>query len=153
MAARTARPARLQCMAVARPTPRHQKAQEASPISPTMALAGMAFFAPYLADIDSALAAGGEYGILEGRTIALIHPAVMGSLFAGSVYAGYLGLQWRRTRTIGDDIKALKAQAPKVPVAAGDAPAAPAPPSALDQQIAGLEKVRGAMKATVVVAF
>jgi hypothetical protein len=84
-------------------------------------------------------AAGGEFGILEGRTAALIHPAVMGGLFVASVYAGYLGWQWRRTRTIGDDIKALKAQLPK-PAAEGE----PAPASPLTAQIAGLEKVRAA---------
>jgi hypothetical protein len=62
----------------------------------------------------------------------------MGGLFVASVYAGYLGWQWRRTRTIGDDIKALKAQLPK-PAAEGE----PAPASPLTAQIAGLEKVRG----------
>jgi hypothetical protein len=62
----------------------------------------------------------------------------MGSLFAATGWAGWLGWQWRRTRTIGDDIKALKAQLPK-PAADGEAPAAPA---ALTAQISGLEKVR-----------
>jgi hypothetical protein len=42
-----------------------------------------------------ALAKGGELGILEGRTLALIHPAVMGSLFAYTCYAGWLGWQVR----------------------------------------------------------
>lgn len=36
--------------------------------------------------------------ILKGRIFSLIHPVVMGGLFAGSVYAGWLGFQWRRTR-------------------------------------------------------
>lgn len=62
----------------------------------------------------------------------------MGILFAATGWAGWLGWQWRRTRTIGDDIKALKAQLPK-PAADGEAPAAPA---ALTAQISGLEKVR-----------
>jgi hypothetical protein len=60
----------------------------------------------------------------------------MGGLFVASVYAGYLGWQWRRTRTIGDDIKGLKAQLPK-PAAEGEA----APASPLTAQIADLEKV------------
>jgi hypothetical protein len=98
--------------------------------------------APFLLQVQNALAVDGAFGILEGRTAALIHPIVMGSLFLATGYAGYLGWQWRRTRTIGEDIKALKAQLPKVAVAAGEA-AAPAPPSPLDGQIAALEKVRG----------
>lgn len=81
-------------------------------------------------------AAGGEFGILEGRTAALIHPAVMGGLFVASVYAGWLGWQYRRSRTLVDDIKALKAQLPK-PAAEGE----PAPASPLTAQIAELEKV------------
>lgn len=32
---------------------------------------------------EPAQAAGGAYGILEGRTAALVHPAVMGTLFVG----------------------------------------------------------------------
>jgi hypothetical protein len=64
---------------------------------------------------QEALAAGGAYGILEGRTGALVHPAMMGFLFAASGYAGYLGFQWRRVRTIPEEVAALKAQMPKVP--------------------------------------
>lgn len=62
----------------------------------------------------------------------------MGVLFAATGWAGWLGWQWRRTRTIGDDIKALKAQLPKPAAGETEAPAAPA---ALTQQIAALEKV------------
>lgn len=40
-------------------------------------------------------AKGGELGILEGRTAALIHPATMGFLLVASLYAGYLGLKVR----------------------------------------------------------
>ena len=47
---------------------------------------------------QDALAANGEYGLLEGRTFALLHPAVMGGLFAFSLYAGYLGYQWKQVR-------------------------------------------------------
>jgi hypothetical protein len=99
--------------------------------------------APFTADIEAALAKDGEYGILEGKSVALLHPIIMLGLFGASVYAAYLGWQWRRTRTIGEEIRALKAQKPKVAVAAGgdSAPAAPEP-SPLDAQIAGLEKER-----------
>jgi len=97
--------------------------------------------APFLLEVQSAMAAGGEFGILEGRSAALLHPLVMGILFVATGYAGYLGWQWRRTRTIGEEIKALKAQVPKVAVSAGGEEA-PAPPSPLDGQIKALEKDR-----------
>jgi hypothetical protein len=90
------------------------------------------------------MAAGGELGILEGRSIALLHPLVMGILFLATGYAGYLGWQWRRVRTVGDEIKALKAQLPKVAVTAGGEGSA-APPSPLDGQIKALEKVSYAL--------
>lgn len=61
----------------------------------------------------------------------------MGILFGATGYAGYLGWQWRRTRTIGDDIKALKAMLPKPAAGETEAPAAPA---ALTQQITALEQ-------------
>jgi hypothetical protein len=110
----------------------------------TAGLAGAALLAPYVLEVGSALAAGGDFGLLEGRTFALIHPLVMGMLFAYTGYAGYLGWQWRRTRELGEEVKALKASAPKVAVAAAGADAAAAPPTAptaLDNQIAALEKV------------
>lgn len=80
-------------------------------------------------------AAGGEFGLLEGRTAALVHPAMMFFLFGASAYAGYLGLQWRRTRDLAGEIKALKEQLP-APDADGKRPASP-----LDSQIAALEQV------------
>ncbi|XP_020571963.1 uncharacterized protein LOC110018846 [Phalaenopsis equestris] len=64
-----------------------------------------------------ALAVGGEFGILEGRTFALIHPLVMGGLFFYTVWTGYLGWQWRRIRTIQEEINELKKQV-KSPVPA-----------------------------------
>ncbi|CAN8253968.1 unnamed protein product [Cochlearia groenlandica] len=65
---------------------------------------------PFFIDPQGAVAAGGEYGILEGRTFALIHPTVMGGLFAYTLWAGYLGWQWRRVRTLQSDINELKKQ-------------------------------------------
>ena len=57
---------------------------------------------------------GGAYGIFEGRTASLLHPLTMASLFLVSLYSGYLGLQWRTLRTIGDDIKQLNSQLPSL---------------------------------------
>ncbi|CAL5024350.1 unnamed protein product [Urochloa decumbens] len=80
-----------------------------------------------------ALAAGGEFGILEGRSFALVHPLVMGGLFAYTLWAGYLGWQWRRVRTIQDEINDLKKQlkpaaTPAAVAAGGDASSSSAPP-------------------------
>ncbi|KAJ1277622.1 hypothetical protein BS78_04G017500 [Paspalum vaginatum] len=92
-----------------------------------------------LAAPPDALAAGGEFGIFEGRSVALLHPLVMGGLFAYTLWAGYLGWQWRRVRTIQDDINELKKQlkpaAAATPAAVGAASsssgdaAASAPPA------------------------
>ena len=60
-----------------------------------------------------AFAKGGELGILEGRTIALLHPAAMFALLALTGYLGYSGWQWRRVRTVGDEISELKKQVKK----------------------------------------
>lgn len=65
---------------------------------------------------QDALAVGGEFGIFEGRTFALIHPIVLGGLFFYTLYAGYLGWQWRRVRTIQNEINELKKQIKPAPV-------------------------------------
>lgn len=100
-----------------------------------------ALMAPLLLDTSAALAINREYGIVEGQIFSLIHPAIMFFLFGSSVYAGYLGFQWRRTRELAEEIKGLKTQ--KAPAAVGpDGQPISAPPSPLDQQISELEKVR-----------
>jgi len=46
----------------------------------------------YETDVEQdAYAAGGEYGILEGRILSLLHPVVMLILFFATGYAGFLG--------------------------------------------------------------
>ncbi|URD73993.1 hypothetical protein MUK42_08962 [Musa troglodytarum] len=89
-----------------------------------------------------ALAVDGEFGLLEGRTFALVHPVVMGGLFFYTLWAGYLGWQWRRVRTIQNEINELKQAAPTAPmtVAAGSdseasPPASPSPAEAKIQQL------------------
>ncbi len=62
--------------------------------------------------MQDALALDGQFGILEGRIFALIHPIAMGTLLLATGWAGYLGWQWRRVRTIQDEINALKKQVP-----------------------------------------
>jgi len=53
-----------------------------------------------------------DWGIFEGRTGSLLHPLTMGSLLLYSIYTALLGFQWRRQRTIGDEIKALQKSLP-----------------------------------------
>uniref|UniRef100_A0ACD5Z9P4 Uncharacterized protein n=1 Tax=Avena sativa TaxID=4498 RepID=A0ACD5Z9P4_AVESA len=81
-----------------------------------------------------ALAVGGELGIIEGTSVALLHPIIMGGLFAYTLWAGYLGWQWRRVRTVQDEINELKKQlkpaAAAVAVGAGDSASPPPPPAA-----------------------
>ncbi|XP_073109459.1 uncharacterized protein [Elaeis guineensis] len=100
---------------------------------------------------QDALAVGGEFGILEGRTLSLIHPLVMGGLFFYTLWAGYLGWQWRRVRTIQDEINELKKQV-KAPaqaaaaVAAGadgarEAPLPPPPPAAVSPVEAKIQQL------------
>ncbi|GAX84349.1 hypothetical protein CEUSTIGMA_g11771.t1 [Chlamydomonas eustigma] len=73
-----------------------------------LVVASSSLLSPLIFHAQSAMAASGEYGILEGRTVALIHPAVMFGLLASSLYSAYLGWQWRRTREIGEEIRELR---------------------------------------------
>ena len=50
----------------------------------------------------------------------------MAFLFTASGFTGYLGWQWRRVRTIPDEVAALKATLPKAPAAGARARATPA---------------------------
>mmetsp|Transcript_443 Transcript_443/g.871 ORF Transcript_443/g.871 Transcript_443/m.871 type:complete len:294 (+) Transcript_443:71-952(+) len=62
----------------------------------------------------AASAAGPDWGIFEGRTLSLLHPAMMAGMLAFSVSTGLLGFQWRRQRTMGDEISALKKTLPNL---------------------------------------
>eukprot|EP00798_Chlamydomonas_sp_ICE-L_P003326 gene3326-13357_t len=124
------------CQAVNKPVVKSVKVEDAADAASPLrsaSMAAFAFAAPMLMSVNDAMAAGGELGILEGRTAALIHPAVMGSLFVSSLYAGYLGWQWRRTRTVGDEIRELKKTLPAV----GEDGVRP--PSPVDSQITAKE--------------
>ncbi|KAK1438075.1 hypothetical protein QVD17_03878 [Tagetes erecta] len=105
-------------------------------------VAAAAVTLPFLLKPQDAFAAGGEFGILEGRSLALVHPIVMGGLFVYTLYAGYLGWQWRRVRTLQDEINELKKK-DKAPVAVTvPEGAAPAPPSPVQLQIQRLTEER-----------
>lgn len=89
---------------------------------------------------QNAAAVGGEFGILEGRTFALVHPIVMGSLFFYTLWAGYLGWQWRRVRTVQNEINELKKQVKPTPVTPEGTPVE-APPSPVELKIQQLTEV------------
>ncbi|KAL1329270.1 hypothetical protein HN51_046398 [Arachis hypogaea] len=98
---------------------------------------------------DAALAVDGEFGILEGRTFALIHPIVMISLFFFTLWTGYLGWQWRRVRTIQEEINELKKQVKSTPVTPEGKPVegAEAPSSSVELKIQQLtEERKGLLK-------
>ncbi len=48
--------------------------------------------APFLVDVDPAFAGN---PLLTGKTVSLIHPAMMLFLFSASAYTAWLGFQWR----------------------------------------------------------
>ncbi|XP_021748053.1 uncharacterized protein LOC110713916 [Chenopodium quinoa] len=99
---------------------------------------------PFLLNAQDALAVEGQLGILEGRTAALIHPAVMSGLFVYTLWAGYLGWQWRRIRTIQNEINELKKQVKPVAVTPDGSPTSdnPAPPSPIESKIKQLTEER-----------
>jgi hypothetical protein len=61
---------------------------------------------------EHASAAGPDWGIFEGRTLSLLHPAIMGGTFLFSLSTALKGFQYRRQRTIGDEIKEVKKSLP-----------------------------------------
>lgn len=62
---------------------------------------------------EEAWAKDGAWGPLEGKVNSLVHPIVMAGLFLVTLTTGFFGLQWRRQREMGDEIKDLKAQLPE----------------------------------------
>ena len=53
-----------------------------------------------------------DVAIFKGKTLSLLHPAMMLGLLGFSLSTGLLGFQWRRQRTLGDEISALKKTIP-----------------------------------------
>ncbi|XAR62935.1 hypothetical protein NMG60_11022683 [Bertholletia excelsa] len=106
----------------------------------SLPLSAVAF--PFFFEPKDALAVSGEFGILEGRSFALIHPIVMSGLFFYTLWAGYLGWQWRRVRTIQDEINELKKQVKPVPVTPEGTPVESPAPSPLEAKILQLTEER-----------
>mmetsp|Transcript_18939 Transcript_18939/g.22669 ORF Transcript_18939/g.22669 Transcript_18939/m.22669 type:complete len:325 (+) Transcript_18939:79-1053(+) len=107
-----------------------------------MFLALTALSSGFFLPVEEAAAKGGEYGILEGRTAALLHPAIFGVLFTASLYAAYTGWQWRSLRTSGTELTELKKQIPVGP----DGTALPSPE--LEAKIATLTQTRKELSKT-----
>ena len=101
----------------------------------------------------SALADSPDWGIFEGRIGSLLHPTMMVSLLTFSVWTAVLGFQWRRQRTIGDDISKLKKTIPdlggasSVSEAVTAAKAAESPNNALISNLQAALSVEGEVKA------
>lgn len=103
----------------------------------------LATTALWTATTELAAAAGPDWGIFEGRTGSLLHPITMGGLFLYSAYTAFLGFQWRRQRTLGDEITQLKKTLPDMGGAASVAEAIAAAQEAGDSaKVAALQSAR-----------
>jgi hypothetical protein len=71
----------------------------------------------------------------------LIIYLVLGGLFFYTLYAGYLGWQWRRVRTIQNDINELKKYVKPAPITPDVNSVESSPPSPLELQIQQLTEV------------
>mmetsp|Transcript_20399 Transcript_20399/g.19716 ORF Transcript_20399/g.19716 Transcript_20399/m.19716 type:complete len:315 (+) Transcript_20399:58-1002(+) len=79
-------------------------------VSSAVLLSAISLLIPF----EDANAAGGAYGVFEGKLASMAHPVTMLALFGTSLYSAYLGIQWRRLREIGDELKDLTKQMPKL---------------------------------------
>lgn len=123
-----------------------EQTASASPVSPLPIVTA----AIWAATSTSAMAAGPDWGIFEGKTLSLVHPAMMAAMLGLSVSTALLGFDWRRQRTIGDEISALKKTLPDLggasSVAAAIAAAEAAENSALVSKLKGALPIESQIK-------
>eukprot|EP00581_Thalassiosira_minuscula_P008034 CAMPEP_0183702314 /NCGR_PEP_ID=MMETSP0737-20130205/461_1 /TAXON_ID=385413 /ORGANISM="Thalassiosira miniscula, Strain CCMP1093" /LENGTH=297 /DNA_ID=CAMNT_0025928905 /DNA_START=39 /DNA_END=932 /DNA_ORIENTATION=+ len=93
----------------------------------------------------AASAAGPDWGIFEGRTGSLLHPLAMFSMAALSASTGLLGFQWRRQRTLGDEISALKKTLPNLNGAKSVKEAIAAAEAAEEVDVSYVSTLKGAL--------
>ncbi|KAL3800713.1 hypothetical protein ACHAWO_013255 [Cyclotella atomus] len=93
----------------------------------------------------AANAAGPDWGIFEGRTGSLLHPTAMFGMAALSASTALLGFQWRRQRTLGDEISALKKTLPDLGGAASVSDALAAAQSAESVDSVLVSKLKAAL--------
>mmetsp|Transcript_15137 Transcript_15137/g.25249 ORF Transcript_15137/g.25249 Transcript_15137/m.25249 type:complete len:313 (+) Transcript_15137:1552-2490(+) len=86
----------------------------------SLILPALCIAAPLL--ISEPALADSKYGIFAGRTASLMHPFTNFALFGTSLYSAYLGLQWRRVRGIGEEIKELNKQLPTLSTGSAKSP-------------------------------
>ena len=86
-------PARCVHARVARPSraAQHKTAEQLPAVDPVWWLSTV--IASPLIFSGAAQATEGKLGILEGRSVALIHPIIMATLFLTTAYTGWLGWQ------------------------------------------------------------
>jgi hypothetical protein len=53
-----------------------------------------------------------DVAIFKGKTLSLLHPVMMISMLGFSLSTALLGFNWRRQRTLGDEISSLKKTLP-----------------------------------------
>ncbi|EKX43824.1 hypothetical protein GUITHDRAFT_159775 [Guillardia theta CCMP2712] len=89
---------------------------------------------------QEAAAKGAEYGLLEGKAVALIHPAIMIALYGFTLFTGYQGLMWRKIRELGDEMKPLQDEARKLKAEIESLTAAEKPTSSVESKLKSVEK-------------
>jgi len=109
---------------------------------PTVATSTAAFWS---LTATMASAAGPDWGIFEGRTGSLLHPIMMFGMLGLSVSTAILGFNWRRQRTLGDEISAMKKTLPDLGGAKTVAEAIAAAKSAESVDTALVNKLEAAL--------
>jgi hypothetical protein len=84
-------------------------------------------------------------GLFEGKTGSLLHPVMMIGMLTLSVSTALLGFEWKRQRTIGDDISSLKKTLPDLGGAASVSDALVAAKSAESPDRSLLSKLETAL--------
>lgn len=116
----------------------------APPASATPFLAATLLVAETLP--SAAWAKDGQFGLLEKKLPALVHPAIMVTVFGVALGAAYTGVQWRRLRGITAQINDLKAEKKpldeQIQAAEGD------PPAGVSARVAALSADIDSLSAT-----
>ena len=120
--------------------------------SSSAAIAAAAAAASLLLTSSPAWADSPDWGLFEGRTGSLLHPVAMISMFALSSSTALLGFQWKRQRTLGDEISSLKKTIPDLGGAASAVEALRAAESAEVVDASYVRSLRGGVETEAKVA-
>lgn len=105
-------------------------------MNPAMILSALSLLVPF----EDANAFDG--GVFEGKLASMAHPVTMLLLFSTSMYSAYLGLQWRRLRGIGEELKELTKSTPKLSTGQAKSPFAESL-SSFNSEVATLSMAEG----------